>query len=172
LLSVCALVLENRGTHEQAIAALLHDAIEDQAHGNPDRLRAEIRRRFGDEVLRIVEACTDTDQEPKPEWRRRKELYIERLRKEDAAAQLVAIADKLHNARTMLADYRVLGDDLWCRFNAPREDQVWYLRSVAAAVGEGVPRAMLAELEEIVERLQGPATVRDQAPGVSSGQLP
>lgn len=108
-------------------------------------------------MLRIVEACTDTDEEPKPDWKPRKERYLERLRHEDASSALVAIADKLHNARTMLADYRVLGDELWSRFKAARADQVWYLRSASEAVGDRVPRAMLAELEEIVERLQRPA---------------
>jgi (p)ppGpp synthase/HD superfamily hydrolase len=154
LLSVCALVLEFGGSSDQAIAALLHDAIEDQAHGNPNRLRAQIRRSFGDEVLRIVEACTDTDQEPKPDWKTRKKLYIERLRNEDTAVALVAMADKLHNARTMLADYRKLGDDLWDRFNAPRKKQLWYLESVADVVDGRVPQAMVTELKEIVEALR------------------
>ena len=169
LLSVAALVLEFGGSQEQVIAGLLHDAIEDQAHGFPDRLRREIQSRFGDEVLRIVEACTDTDEDPKPAWKLRKERYIERLRQEDSSAALVAIADKLHNARTMLADYRVLGDELWSRFNAPRDQQVWYLRSVAESVGDRVPRVMLAELEEIVARLQGPADERQHVPGAAPG---
>jgi GTP pyrophosphokinase len=171
LLSVCALVLEFGGSNEQAIAALLHDAIEDQAHGFPDRLRNEIGRRFGDEVLSIVEACTDTDEEPKPDWKTRKERYIDRLRRENSSIALVALADKLHNARTMLADYRVLGDELWSRFNAKHEDQVWYLRAVADAVEDRVPRAMLAELAEIVERLKAPPGELQRLQAVSSGSL-
>ncbi len=159
LLSVAALVLEFGGSHEQAIAALLHDAIEDQSHGNPERLRAEIGRRFGDDVLSIVEACTDTDQEPKPDWRFRKQRYLDRLRHEHESALLVATADKLHNARSMLADYRTLGDALWSRFNAPREQQLWYLKSVVELVRGRVPPAMLTELELVVEQLQGPSNV-------------
>jgi (p)ppGpp synthase/HD superfamily hydrolase len=171
-LSVAALVLEFGGSQEQAIAGLLHDAIEDQAHGEPDRLRAEIRRGFGDEVLRIVEACTDTDEEPKPDWMIRKTRYIDGFRHEDSIVALVATADKLHNARSMLADYRKDGDEFWSRFNAPRDKQVWYLRSVADSVGDRVPRAMLDELEEIVERLQCPSTTLQQHEAALPGRLP
>jgi (p)ppGpp synthase/HD superfamily hydrolase len=128
LMSVAALVLEFGGSLEQAIAGLLHGAIEDQANGFPG---------------------------PR-----------------DASAALVAFADKLHNARTMLADYRVLGDELWSRFNAAREDQVWYLRSVLQSVGDRVPRAMLAELDEIVERLNAPPGEFQQLPAVSSARVP
>jgi (p)ppGpp synthase/HD superfamily hydrolase len=154
LMSVAALVLEFGGSQEQVIAALLHDAIEDQAHGEPERLRGEVRRRFGDEVLTIVEGCTDTDEEPKPEWSIRKRRYIERLRREDSSIALVAIADKLHNARSMLADYRTIGEELWCRFNAPRADQLWYLKSVARAVENRVPAAILTELKSIIKEFE------------------
>jgi (p)ppGpp synthase/HD superfamily hydrolase len=159
LLSVAALVLEFGGSNEQAIAALLHDAKEDQSHGNPHRLRDEIARRFGNDVLSIVEACTDTDQEPKPDWLFRKQRYIDRLHQEHESVLLVATADKLHNARSMLADHRILGDALWSRFNAPREQQLWYLQSVVELVRGRVPPAMLAELEQVVEQLQGASNV-------------
>jgi (p)ppGpp synthase/HD superfamily hydrolase len=157
LMSVAALVLEFGGSEEQVIAALLHDAIEDQAHGEPDRLRREIRRRFGDDVLTIVEGCTDTDQQPKPEWIIRKRRYIQRLSHEDSSVALVAIADKLHNARSMLADYRVVGDRLWSRFNAPREYQLKYLASAAKAVENRVPSAMLVDLRGIIAELEDPS---------------
>jgi (p)ppGpp synthase/HD superfamily hydrolase len=153
-MSVAALVLEFGGTQEQAVAALLHDSIEDQAHGHPDRLRNEIRRRFGQDVLDIVEACTDTDQDPKPDWQTRKQAYIDRLATEHGPAPLVAIADKLHNARSMLADYRACGDVVWTRFNAGRELQVWYLQSVTDAVEGRVPIAMLTELREVIAQLR------------------
>jgi (p)ppGpp synthase/HD superfamily hydrolase len=154
LMSVAALVLEFGGSQEQAIAALLHDCIEDQGHGNPERLRNEIRLRFGQEVLDIVEDCTDTDQDPKPAWPIRKQAYIDRLSREDGPALLVAIADKLHNARCMLVDYRTCGDTLRSRFNAPRERQVWYLESVADAVEGRAPVELLRELRQIIDELR------------------
>ena len=109
LFSVAALVLEHGGTEEQAIAALLHDAVEDQG-GKPT---AEvIRARFGDSVADIVEGCTDTDVSPKPPWRERKEAYVARVRREPVHVRLVSAADKLHNARTMVTDLRIHGPAL------------------------------------------------------------
>jgi len=156
LMSVAALVLEYGGSQDQAIAGLLHDAIEDQSHGEPQRLRGEIRRRFGEEALAIVEGCTDTDEDPKPEWIVRKRRYIARLSHEDSSVALVAVADKLHNARTMFADYRAIGDELWCRFNAPRDSQLKYLMSIANAVENQVPSAIIVELREIIGQLEDP----------------
>src|SRR5881227_3632367 len=112
LLAVTSIVLEQGGNEDEAIAALLHDAIEDQG-GAPTR--EEIRRRFGDTVVAIVDGCTDTEVMPKPPWRERKEAYIAHIREASTAVRLVSAADKLHNARAVLADYRVLGDALWQR---------------------------------------------------------
>src|SRR6266480_7081738 len=106
LLAVTALVLENGGSEDEAIAALLHDAIEDQGGA---ATREEIRRRFGNMVVAIVDGCTDAEVVPKPPWRGRKEAYISHLRQASPAVRLISAADKLHNARTILADYRVLG---------------------------------------------------------------
>jgi (p)ppGpp synthase/HD superfamily hydrolase len=99
LLAVCALVLEDGGSEDEAIAALLHDAVEDQ--GGAQTLD-HIRNLFGDEVAAIVDGCSDTDQDPKPPWRERKEAYLRHLADPATSASVlrVATADKLHNARS------------------------------------------------------------------------
>jgi GTP pyrophosphokinase len=135
LLAVAAIALEHGATEKEAIAALLHDAVEDQ--GGQETLD-EIRRRYGKRVARIVAACSDTDQSPKPPWRERKEAYVERLRSEPYSVRLVVAADKLHNARHLLSSYRVQGEDLWSRFNGGRDGTLWYYRAVADALaGDG-----------------------------------
>ena len=152
LMSVSALVLEDGGDEDEAIAALLHDALEDQ----PDRTSQEgIGRRFGDRVLRIVLACTDTPPDyqggEKPPWRTRKETYLAHLRDSAGSDLRVSLADKLHNARELLADYRSEGDNLWSRFNAGKADQLWYYQSLAAAFRQcGMRGQMLVEFERVV----------------------
>src|SRR3984957_9278347 len=101
LLSVAGLVLEAGGDEDLAIAALLHDVVED-CGGAP--MLKEVRRRFGKRVARIVNECTDADSYPKPPWRKRKEKYLRRLRKADAGARLVSAADKPNNVRSILSD--------------------------------------------------------------------
>ncbi|MGH8400931.1 MAG: HD domain-containing protein, partial [Gammaproteobacteria bacterium] len=113
LLAVCALVLEYGGDEDQAIAALLHDAVEDQ--GGAERLK-DIRAKFGDQVADIVAACSDAFTLPKPPWQERKQQYIDALSKHDPTSWLVSCADKLHNASSILRDYESLGDELWSRF--------------------------------------------------------
>jgi hypothetical protein len=130
LLGVCSLTLEGGGDEDQAIAALLHDAPEDQ--GGRETLE-EIRRRFGDRVARIVDACTDTFDDPKPDWRRRKERYVEHLGAASDDELLVACADKLYNARSILRDFRRSGERVFERFTADKEATLWYYRSVSDA---------------------------------------
>ncbi len=113
LLAVAAIVGENGGTENEVVAALLHDAPEDQ--GGEARLE-DIRKRFGDEVVGIVAGNTDTYEDPKPPWRERKEAYVARIVGEPDPVRLVSAADKLHNARSILADLRAVGDELWDRF--------------------------------------------------------
>ena len=113
LLAVAGLVLEHGGDEDEAIAALLHDAVEDA--GGQARL-ANLRHRFGDRVAEIVIDCTDTDITPKPPWRARKETYIAHLENASASARLVSCCDKLHNARTIVADLRTQGDLVWKKF--------------------------------------------------------
>lgn len=128
LMSVSALVLEHGGSEDQAIAALLHDAAED--HGGQPMID-EIRGRFGDSVADIVAACSDSllvDSANKRAWWPRKVSYLDHLADAPIDALLVSVADKLHNARSILADYRTLGDELWGRFNddAGRTGTLWY----------------------------------------------
>ena len=149
LMGVAALVLEHGGTENQAIAALLHDAVEDQG-GRPTL--DEIRKRFGDEVAQIVDGCTDERDEP--DWRKRKEGHIAHIRKAEPSVRLVAAADKLHNARAMVADYRTLGENLWKRFNKGKEDQLWYYRKIAATLREIGPSAIADELGRVVSELE------------------
>ncbi|HEY4905283.1 MAG TPA: HD domain-containing protein [Candidatus Sulfotelmatobacter sp.] len=127
LMGVASLVLEAGGDEDLAIAALLHDVVED-CGGAP--MLKEVRRRFGKRVARIVNECTDADSYPKPPWRKRKEKYLRRLRKADAGARLVSAADKLNNVRSILSDYRAIGDSVWLRFNGGREGTLWYYRAL------------------------------------------
>jgi (p)ppGpp synthase/HD superfamily hydrolase len=126
LLSVAALVMEHGGNEDEAIAALLHDAVEDQG-GLPTL--EEIRRRFGQTVADIVEGCTDAVDSPKPPWRPRKEAYLARLQKASPSVRLVSAADKLHNARAILREYRRAGESLWSHFRGGREGTLWYYRA-------------------------------------------
>ena len=150
LMAVAGLVLENGGDEETAIAALLHDVIED---GGGAVAREEIRRRFGRRVVDIVDECTDAEVIPKPPWRERKEKYIAHLRHATPQARLVSAADKLHNARAILTDYRVVGEALWERFNASREETLWYYRELVAALKEGGTTPLIEELERVVKEL-------------------
>jgi (p)ppGpp synthase/HD superfamily hydrolase len=151
LLVVAGIALEHGATEDEAIAALLHDAVEDQG-GPPtlDRIRAE----FGDVVAEIVESCSDTDEIPKPPFRERKERYIAKIHSKSASVRLVSAADKLHNARAILADYRVLGEALWERFNGGREGTLWYYRALAAALANAGRTPLVDELERTVEEIE------------------
>lgn len=127
LIGVASLVLEAGGDEDLAIAALLHDVVED-CGGVP--MLKEVRRRFGSRVAKIVDGCTDAYTDPKPPWRERKENYIARLRKENADTRLVSAADKLNNIRSILSDYRAVGESVWSRFNGGREGTLWYYRTL------------------------------------------
>jgi GTP pyrophosphokinase len=150
LLGVAGIVLEHGGNEDEAIAALLHDAVEDQ--GGAPRLR-EIRQRFGDTVAAIVEGCTDTDEMPKPPWRPRKEAYIGHLASASPSVRLVSAADKLHNARTILADYRRFGDAVWDRFSGGREGTLWYYGALVEAYRPHGVTPLVEELERVVGEL-------------------
>ena len=140
LLAVTSLVLEAGGDEDEAIAALLHDAAEDQ--GGRATLD-EIRDRFGETVAEIVAGCTDSWTIPRPPWRKRKEATIAHLRTASASVRLVSAADKLHNARTILADYRTLGEALWSRFNGGREGTLWYYRSLVEVMQDAGPAPLI-----------------------------
>jgi (p)ppGpp synthase/HD superfamily hydrolase len=151
LLGVASLVLEYGGDEEEAIAALLHDAVEDQGG---IRTLDTIRRRFGDRVAEIVLGCTDADTIPKPPWRERKVVYLKHLRTAPASVCLVSAADKLNNARAILADYRTCGEKLWKRFNGGREGTFWYYRALVNIFKKKGPRRMADELERVVTELE------------------
>jgi hypothetical protein len=155
LLGVASLVLEDGGGEDEAVAALLHDACEDQ--GGLDRLR-DIRFRFGDRVARIVEACTDTFESPKPPWRPRKEAYIAKLIGEEPDAVRVSLADKVHNAHAIVRDLRT-GDDVWSRFNAGRDDQIWYYGELLRVFRDRVTSPLAVELGDLFKTLTDDTTM-------------
>lgn len=151
LMSVAALVLENGGDEDQAIAGLLHDAVEDQ--GGLEVL-AVIRERFGERVARIVEGCTDATTIPKPPWHARKEQYLTHLEQADTDVQLVSLADKLHNARSLLIDLQSVGPTIWERFNGGKEGTLWYYRSLVNFFHGRNPLAITNELSRIVSKIE------------------
>lgn len=154
LLGVTSIVLENGGNESEAIGALLHDAAEDQ--GGLETLR-EIRRRFGAPVARIVEGCTDTFEDPKPAWKPRKIAYLKHLETATKSVLLVSAADKLYNARAILADYQEIGDDLWSRFAAKsQKENLWYYESLVVAYKSNrkSPKRICEELETTIKELR------------------
>jgi (p)ppGpp synthase/HD superfamily hydrolase len=156
LLSVCALVLENGGNEDEAIAALLHDAMEDQ--GGLSTLHT-IQRLFGEPVANIVRECSDSesaDREHKLPWQERKQAYVAHLRVASPAALLVSAADKAHNARDILAAYRQIGDEVWRRFKASKADQLRHYRELVGAfqARRESPKALVEELDRVVTTLE------------------
>ena len=156
LLGVCSIALENGADEDEAIAALLHDSIEDQAEsfGGVDKLRKHLKAEFGEKVLAIVEGCTDAETIPKPPWRERKERYIAHLAKAPESVLLVSASDKLHNARAILQDFRELSEALWSRFNGGREGTLWYYRALCDAFLAHGSTPLRRELERTVDDLE------------------
>jgi len=150
LLAVTAIVLENGGDEEMAIAALLHDAVEDQ--GGVKTLE-EIRRRYGERVAKLVESCTDSMTTPKPPWQARKQAYLDHLRQAPADARLISLADKLHNARSILFDLRQNGDAVWKRFNGGKSGSLWYYHSLVQVFKELEHSALVDEFERVVNEI-------------------
>ena len=147
LLAVAAIVIEHGGDEDEAIAALLHDAIEDQGGA---KTRDKILCRFGERVTGIVECCTDSQTIPKPPWENRKRVYIKRLSEASASVRLVCAADKLHNARSIFSDYRNLGEEIWQRFEGRKEGTLWYHRSVVETLIRSGRTPLVDELERVV----------------------
>jgi (p)ppGpp synthase/HD superfamily hydrolase len=150
LLGVTALVLEDGGDEDQSIAALLHDAVEDQ--GGHETLHA-IRERFGERVAEIVEGLTDTFIHPKPPWRERKEKYIEHLKHASPEVRRVSLADKLHNARSILADLRTNGPSTWDRFRGGKEGTLWYYHSLLDVFLQHDSTWIVEELARVIEQI-------------------
>jgi (p)ppGpp synthase/HD superfamily hydrolase len=151
LMAVASLVLEAGGDEEMAIAALLHDVVEDC--GGMPRLR-EVRKQFGPRVAKIVEGCTDAYVVPKPEWLERKKNYLREVKHADAETRLVSAADKLHNVRTILADYRQDGESVWKRFSGKKEGTLWYYRALSDEYQRRNPNRITPELEIAVGELE------------------
>ena len=151
LLAVSAIVLEYGGDEDEAIAALLHDAVEDQGG---DATRQVIYQRFGTTVVDIVNGCSDTDVTPKPPWQARKEAYIAHLHSASPAILLVSAADKLHNARAILHDYSAIGETIWQYFKTGKDGTLWYYRSLLAVYKtRGLYPLLITELERTLHTL-------------------
>jgi (p)ppGpp synthase/HD superfamily hydrolase len=160
LLGVAALVMGETGethvpvTEDMVIAAILHDAAED--HGGLTRLK-DIEHHFGSEVARMVEGLSDSLTEEsvdKAPWPERKKAYVKRLRGEPADVQLISAADKLYNARAILADYRQVGPEVWKRFKRGRNDQIWYFRELLKVFNASEGNRIVAELERVINELE------------------
>jgi len=152
ILGVTAIAMEYGANETEAIAALLHDAVEDC--GGAKRLR-DIESKFGKAVAKIVAGCTDTDETPKPPWLARKKTYIAHLRHAPVSTQIVSAADKLHNLRSILIDYRTERDNLWSRFNGGKEGTLWYYAALLGAFRGGKRLGpLLAELDRTLTILE------------------
>jgi (p)ppGpp synthase/HD superfamily hydrolase len=151
LMAVASLVLEAGGDEDVAIAALLHDVVEDC--GGMPRLR-EIRKGFGARVAKIVEGCTDSFGEPKAEWVERKRAYLREVSHADAETRLVSASDKLHNVRTILTDYRQDGEAIWTRFSGKKEGTLWYYRALSDEFQRRNPNRITRELALAVAELE------------------
>ena len=175
LLGVASLTLEMDGDEDEAIGALLHDAIED---GGGPEMGSAIEARFGERVARIVRANSDTDEVPKPPWQARKEAYIAAVAHKAPDEIRVSLADKLHNARAILTDYRRHGEDLWSRFKAGEGKSVrWYYRELAVAFRARenhlgpAGRSTLAELEWTLDELDRLADLGGAHRGMAGDRL-
>jgi len=151
LLAVAAISIEFGANEDEAIAALLHDAVEDQGGVPTEEM---IRRLFGPVVAAIVRGCTDADTIPKPPWRARKEAYIAHLKGASPSVRLVSAADKLHNARTILSDYQRMGESVWELFKGGREGTLWYYRTLANEFRQLGPLPLARELDLVVTELE------------------
>lgn len=153
LLGVASIALENGADEDGAIAALLHDAIEDQ-----NVTEADIASRFGEAVARIVADCTDgepgdRDDKSCSAWRRRKEAYLATLAKKPAASLRISLADKTHNATAILSDLLSTGPSVFDRFTGKRDGTLWYYRALSDAFREHLPGHATERLARVVDDL-------------------
>jgi GTP pyrophosphokinase len=164
LLGVCALVLEDGGSEDEAIAALLHDSIEDQGKGykgGASALAADILREFGPEVSRLIDALTERPtaetqiiSNKRQRWRTHKQLYIEQIMSYDLSVRRISCADSLYNVRSLISGYRLIGDKLWTRFMTREPaDQLWAYHEIAQAFLKAGGTALAHELDDAVEQL-------------------
>ena len=151
LLAVTAIVLEHEGSEDEAIAAVLHDAVEDQG-GEP--ILGDIRQKFGDSVAETVDGCTDSYGDPKPPWKKRKTEFIDSLQFASESVRLIVAADKLHNASSTLEDLKLEGPSVWERFRGRRDGSLWYYRSVVEALQTARCQALVGRLEAVISELE------------------
>jgi len=151
LLGVASLTLEEGAAEDVAIAALLHDAAEDQ--GGEETLNG-IRHAFGDDVARWVRQASDTLVKPKPPWEERKRHHLAAIPMADREAQIIMLADKVYNARSILADYRRIGPAIWERFSVPRDRTLWYYQSLLEVFDRQLSPILYDELERSVSRMK------------------
>lgn len=151
LMSVTALVLQDGGDEDEAIAALLHDAVEDQGG---EKTLALIREKFGDTVAEIVYECSDAFTTPKPPWQERKEEHLERLKKASPSAHRVMLADKLHNARAILREFREKGETAWELSKGGKEGMLWYFRTIYELLGETNQGYLWQEFGRVIEEIE------------------
>ncbi|MBO9997405.1 MAG: HD domain-containing protein [Cyanobacteria bacterium SID2] len=150
-LGVASLALEYGADEDEAIAALLHDAIEDCGGAS---VGLEIRRRFGDRVADLVEGCTDSYTTPKPPWRERKEAYLAKLKTASPSVRLVSASDKLYNARSILKDYDLVGEAIWERFRGGKAGSLWYYRALVEVLQAIESTPVVRELDRVVSQLE------------------
>ncbi|HEY4284503.1 MAG TPA: HD domain-containing protein [Chthoniobacterales bacterium] len=151
ILGVTAIALEYGANETEAIAALLHDAVEDA--GGRKRLN-DIERKFGHAVTRIVDGCTDSVAEPKPSWSDRKKEYVAHVRGASMSTKLVSASDKLQNVRSLLRNYREEGEPLWRRYNCGKEGALWYYRALVKAFTGKRIKPLVRELDRAVTELE------------------
>jgi (p)ppGpp synthase/HD superfamily hydrolase len=152
ILGVTAIALDYGANETEAIGALLHDTVEDC--GGAERLR-DIREKFGDDVARIVDGCTDTYEAPKPPWMERKRAYIEHLKDSDSSTRLVSASDKLHNTRAILAELRRHGTKVFDRFAGKKDGTLWYYRTLVTAFRQhGDHEDLIDELNRVVTEIE------------------
>jgi (p)ppGpp synthase/HD superfamily hydrolase len=151
LLGVASIALDYGANEDEAIAALLHDAVEDQGGA---AVGEEIRKRFGAAVAEIVEGCSDSDTIPKPPWQERKENFLIKLEHSSESIRLIVAADKLHNARSLLRDYRRHGNSIWTHFKSGRDKTLWYYGRVVEILERSDDLPIVAELGRAVAELE------------------
>ncbi len=151
LLGVTSLVLEEGGNEDMAIAALLHDAAEDQGG---DAVLLVIATAFGAEVARWVRQASDCFTRPKPAWETRKRHHLAEIPMADREARLIMLADKVYNARSILADYARVGPAVWERFSVPRERTMWYYEALLGVFERGLAPVLYDTLSDCVRRMK------------------
>lgn len=156
LLGTASIAMEYGATEDEAIAALLHDTIEDCKEQPAVKTREQILEQFGARVLSIVEGCSDADKHPKPPWRERKEAYIRHLKEMPRSVHMVSAADKLHNSRSIVQDHHVVGEKIWERFNCSKNDTLWYYRALVSAYEACAlaPSHLIKDLDAVVEEME------------------